>query len=67
MWGMGSVIRSHIGCGGEWNTFISVWKPLSSKHVLETLRKSPKRKAQRGQYMLTVDLGRYKVSTLETM
>ena len=34
--------------------------PLHSKHVLETLRGSPEVKAQKGQYLLAVGLGRYK-------
>ena len=36
--------------------FIRVWKPSPSIHPL---RESPIRKAQRGQYLLAVDLGRY--------
>ena len=39
--------------------FIKAWKPLSSKCVIKTLRGSPKGKAQREQYLLTVDLGYY--------
>ena len=39
--------------------FIRVWKPLPSRHVLKTLRKSPKGKTQRGQYLEVVDLGCY--------
>ena len=39
--------------------FIRVWKPFPSKRVLKTLRKSPKGKAQRRQYLLAVDLGCY--------
>ena len=39
--------------------FIRVWKPLPSQHVLKTLRGSLKGKAQRGQYLLAVGLGRY--------
>ena len=35
-------------------------KPLPGRHVLKTLRGSPKGKAQRGQYLLAVGLGRYK-------
>ena len=37
-----------------------MWKPLASSRVLETSRGSSKGKAQRGQYLLTVGLGRYK-------
>ena len=39
--------------------FIRVWKPLSSKCILKTSRGSLKGKAQRGQYLLAVSLGRY--------
>jgi len=37
--------------------FIRVWKPLPSKCILKTLRGSSKGKAQRGHYLLVVDLG----------
>ena len=40
--------------------FTRVWKPLPSKHILKTLRGSPKGKTQRGQYRLAVGLGCYK-------
>ena len=40
--------------------FIRVRKPLPSRRVLKTLRRSPKGKAQRGQYLLAVGLGCYK-------
>ena len=40
--------------------FIRVWKPLSSKHVLKTLKGSSKGKTQKGQYLLAVDLDYYK-------
>ena len=40
--------------------FIRVWKPLSSRHVLKTLRGSPKGKTQTGQYLLGVGLDHYK-------
>ena len=48
-----------IGEGNE-AFFIRMWKPLPSRHVLKTLRGSPKGKAERGQYLLTVSLGCYK-------
>ena len=56
----GWIVRSHIV--GEENEafFIRVWKPFSSRHVLKTLRGSPKGKAQREQYLLVVGLGCYK-------
>ena len=41
-----------VGEGNE-TFFIRVWEPLPSRRVLKTLRWSPKRKAQRGQYLLT--------------
>ena len=41
--------------------FIRVWKPLPSRCVLKTLRESLKGKAQRGQYLLAVGLGCYKI------
>jgi len=34
--------------------FVKVWKPLTSRRVLKTLRGSPKGKAQRGQYLLAI-------------
>ena len=45
---------------GEENevSVIRVWKPLPSRHVLKTLRGSPKGK--QGQYLLAVSLNRYK-------
>ena len=54
---------SHISCSPtsvvERNEafFIRVWKPLSCICVLKTSRENPKRKVQRGQYLLTVGLG----------
>ena len=46
--------------GEENGTFFTrVWKPLPSKRVLKTLRGSPKRKTQRGQYLLAVGLSYY--------
>ena len=40
--------------------FIRVWKLLPNKRVSKILRGSSKGKAQRGQYLLVVDLGCYK-------
>ena len=37
--------------------FIRVWKPLPSRDIVKTLRESPRGKAQRGQYRLSVGLG----------
>ena len=39
--------------------FIRVWKPLPSRHILKTLRRNPKGKAQREQYLLVVGLHCY--------
>ena len=44
-----------------------MWKPLPSIHVLKTLKGSPKGKAQRGQYLLTVSLGHYKWYQSQTL
>ena len=55
------ILWDPISVGEENETpFIRVWKPFSNRCVLKTLRESPKGKAQRGQYLLAVDLGRYK-------
>ena len=50
---------SHIGWGGEQ---ITLYKGVETFHQtrFKALRGSPKGKAQRGQYLLAVDLGRYK-------
>ena len=40
--------------------FIRVWKSLSSRRVLKTLSESPGGKTYREQYLLVVDLSRYK-------
>ena len=47
-----------VGEGNE-PFLVRVWKRLLNRRVLETLRGSPKEKAQRGQYLLAVGLGRY--------
>ena len=39
-------MRYHIGWRGKRNILIRVWKPLPSKRVLKTLRRSPKGKAK---------------------
>ena len=56
----GWIVRSHIGWGGEQSIIYNVWTPFPSRYILKTLRGSPKEKAQRGQYLLTVGLGRYR-------
>ena len=40
--------------------FTRVWKPLCRIRVLKTLRGSPKREAQKGQYLPVVGFGGYK-------
>ena len=52
------VISTSVGEENE-TPFIRVWKPLPNRCVLKTLRVSLKGKAQRGQYLLAVGLGRY--------
>ena len=53
----GWIVRSHIGWGGERNIFYKCVE--TSPRVLKTLRVSLKGKAQRGQCLLAVGLGRY--------
>ena len=50
------IVRSHISWGGDETFFIRVWKPLPSKRILKTLRRSSKGKAQKIQYRLEADL-----------
>ena len=59
---MSPLILCEITVVGERNEelFIKVWEPLLSRGVLKTLRENLERKAQRGQYLLTVDLDCYK-------
>ena len=52
--------------GEENEKFFRVWKPLSSIRILKTLRENSKGKAQRGQYLLDVCLGRYKWDQSQT-
>ena len=63
-----ATVISHIGWeeeGKENKTpFIRVWKSFPSRRALKTLRVSPKGKAQRGQYLLAVGLGRYSNSVI---
>ena len=56
----GSIVRSHVGWGGERNIQIRVWKPLPSRRVLKTLKGTLRGKAQSGHYLLAVGLGCYK-------
>ena len=51
-------VMFHIGWGGEQ---ITVYKGVETFETrFKALRGSPKEKAQRGQYLLAVNLGRYK-------
>ena len=50
----------HVGWGGEQNTLYKEVETFPQQTRFKALRGSPKRKAQRGQYLLAVDLGRYK-------
>ena len=52
----GWIMRSHIGWGVEQSI---LYKGVPNIHVLKPLRGSSKGKAQRGQYLLAVCLGRY--------
>ena len=55
----GWIVRSHIGWRGKRNILYKGVK-TSSKHTrFKTLRGSPEKKAQRGQYRLAVGLGYY--------
>ena len=56
----GEYVSFHIGWEGNKALFIEVWKLLPSKHILKTLKESPKGKTQRGQYLLEVSLVCYK-------
>ena len=51
---------SHIGWGGEQITIYKGMETFTQQTRFKALRGSPKGKAQRGQYLLAVDLGRYK-------
>ena len=53
-------VRSHV----SWKRrtkhffFVRVWKPLPNRDVLKILRRNPKRKDQKEQYMLAVGKGK---------
>ena len=51
---------SHIGWGGKQTTIYEGMETFPSQTCFKALWGSPKGKAQRGQYLLAVDLGRYK-------
>ena len=51
---------SHIGWGGEQTTIYKGVETFPKQMRFKALKGSPKGKTQRGQYLLAVDLGRYK-------
>ena len=51
------IVRFHIGW--EENEISRVWKLLSSKPILKTLKRSLKEKTQKRPYLLEVDLDHY--------
>ena len=50
----------HIGWGGERKTLYKGVETFPYQTCFKALRGNPKGKAQRGQYLLAVGLGRYK-------
>ena len=58
----GWIVMSHIGWGGEQITIYKGVETFPSRRVVKALRGSSKGKAQRGQYLLAVDLGRYSLT-----
>ena len=53
-------IRFHIGWRKKWNIFfIKVWKLFYVRCVLKILRRSPKKKVKKRQYLLAVDMSYY--------
>ena len=50
---------TYIGWGGERSTLYKGVETSPYRRVLKTLKGSPKRKAQREQYLLAMGLGRY--------
>ena len=61
------IVRSHIGWEENETPFIRMWKPLPSRRVLKTLRRSPKGKTQRRQHLLAVGLSRYALGPRKIM
>ena len=57
----GWIVRSHIGWRGERNIPYKGVETLLSKRILKTLWGSLNEKTQRGQYMLAVGLGCYRI------
>ena len=51
---------SQVGWGEEQTTFYKGVEPFPNQTRFKALRGSVKGKAQRGQYLLAMDLGRYK-------
>ena len=56
----GWIVMSHIGWVEEQITLYKGMETFPQQTRFKALRGCPKRKAQRGQYLLAVDLGRYK-------
>ena len=54
------IVMSHIGWGGEQITLYKGVETFPWQTRFKDLRGSSKGKAQRGQYLLAVDLGRYR-------
>ena len=58
--GLTSIGKGNVCQQGRWPEGVDwVWKSLSSRCVLKTLKGSLKGKAQRGQYLLAMGLGSY--------
>ena len=55
----GWIMMSHIGWGGEQTTIYKGVETFPYQTRFKALRGSPEGKAQREQYLLAVDLGRY--------
>ena len=55
----------YVGWRGERNIIYKDLKLLPSRRILKTLRRSPKEKAQKGQYLLVVGLDGYIINHLK--
>ena len=53
------IVMSHIGWGGEQITIYKGVETFPQQTHFKALRESPRGKAQRGQYLLAMDLGPY--------
>ena len=61
------IVRFHLGWEGERSILYKGWKLLPSIRILKNLSGSPKEKAQKGQYLLAVDLGCHKWYQSQTL